>query len=245
MAVRHWISVQEQIPKTRYFLRFGLVLFPLLLWPYQPVTQWPGCVLIHAVAHLNLAQLLERRGHYEEAVSLYRRCSRLNGAGLKDPRTHEATKISALLHLGRMYADQGRLHKAVAMYQEAVDKMPGHYPPQVSIQFDSNSEHNAWWLPQQVSWHVSAVAGLPYDNAPALGAKIKWTPLLWSPQIRWDIILYGNCRYSPSAPITYKNECVLNNMFDTCEACGRAERKHSLNFLSDVTKNYVNWNILN
>jgi tetratricopeptide (TPR) repeat protein len=96
------------------------------------------CVLIHAVAHLNLAQLLERRGHYEEAVSLYRRCSRLNGAGLKDPRTHEATKISALLHLGRLYADQGRLHKAVSMYQEAVDKMPGHYPPQVLIQFDSN-----------------------------------------------------------------------------------------------------------
>lgn len=124
------------------------------------------------MAHLNLAQLLERRGHYEEAVSLYRRCSRLNGAGLKDPRTHEATKISALLHLGRLYADQGRLHKAVAMYQEAVDKMPGHYPPQVPIQFDSNSEHNAW-IHRQMSWHVSAVAGVPYDNAAALGVKIK------------------------------------------------------------------------
>jgi tetratricopeptide (TPR) repeat protein len=95
------------------------------------------------VAHLNLAQLLERRGQYEQAVSVYRRCSRLNGAGLKDPRTHEATKISALLHLGRLYADQGRLHKAVAMYQEAVDKMPGHYPPQVSVQMDSDFERSS------------------------------------------------------------------------------------------------------
>jgi tetratricopeptide (TPR) repeat protein len=94
----------------------------------------PECdsLFVYAVAHLNLAQLLERRGRYEEAVAVYRRCSRLNGAGLKDPRTHEATKISALLHLGRLYADQGRLHKAVAMYQEAVEKMPEHYPPQVN-----------------------------------------------------------------------------------------------------------------
>ena len=99
--------------------------------------------VFHAVAHLNLAQLLERRGHFEEAVSIYRRCSRLNGAGLKDPRTHEATKISALLHLGRLYADQGRLHKAVAMYQEAVDKMPGHYPPQVSVETNSNCRRSA------------------------------------------------------------------------------------------------------
>jgi hypothetical protein len=29
------------------------------------------------------------------------------------------------------------------MYQEAVDKMPGHYPPQVSIKFGSYSERNA------------------------------------------------------------------------------------------------------
>ncbi|KAJ9582868.1 hypothetical protein L9F63_022788, partial [Diploptera punctata] len=109
-----------------------------------------------ALAHLNLAQLLERRGRFDEAISVYRRCSRLNGAGLKDPRTHESTKISALLHLGRLYADQGRLHKAVAIlfcglqavytllgeahsrlqqhdqaerwYQAALQAEPGHVP---------------------------------------------------------------------------------------------------------------------
>lgn len=112
-----------------------------MLWSCQHLTRDMG--VFHAVAHLNLAQLLERRGHFEEAVSIYRRCSRLNGAGLKDPRTHEATKISALLHLGRLYADQGRLHKAVAMYQEAVDKMPGHYPPQVSVETNSNCRRSA------------------------------------------------------------------------------------------------------
>ena len=149
--VPHCISEQKQTLETQYSQTLGLVLFPLLLWSCQPITLWQGFVLIHAVAHLNLAQLLERRGHHEQAVSLYRRCSRLNGAGLKDPRTHEATKISALLHLGRLYADQGRLHKAVAMYQEAVDKMPGHYPPQVSIQLDIRSR-----VQKFPAWHTKA-----------------------------------------------------------------------------------------
>nr|CAD7572603.1 unnamed protein product [Timema californicum] len=82
------------------------------------------------VAHLNLGQLLERLRRCDEAIQVYRRCSRLDGAHLKDPRTHEATKVSALLHLGRLYADQGRLTEAAQAYQEAVNKMPEYYPPQ-------------------------------------------------------------------------------------------------------------------
>lgn len=86
------------------------------------------------MAHLNLAQLLERKGRYDEAVAVYLHCSRLKGAGLKDPRTHEATKISALLHLGRLYADQGRLLRAIGTYHEVIERMPEHYPPQVSAE---------------------------------------------------------------------------------------------------------------
>ncbi|XP_068085342.1 protein O-mannosyl-transferase TMTC2 [Anabrus simplex] len=84
-----------------------------------------------ALAHLNLGQLYERRGQCQEAERLYRICSRLDGSALKDPRTHEAARISALLHLGRLCADQGRLHEAIATYQEAVLTMPDYYPPQV------------------------------------------------------------------------------------------------------------------
>nr|CAD7423514.1 unnamed protein product [Timema monikensis] len=83
-----------------------------------------------ALAYLNLGQLLERLSRCEEAVLMYRRCSRLDGTGLKDPRAHEATRVSALLHLGRLYADQGRLTEAAQAYQEAVDKMPEYFPPQ-------------------------------------------------------------------------------------------------------------------
>nr|CAD7585811.1 unnamed protein product [Timema genevievae] len=83
-----------------------------------------------ALAYLNLGQLLERLSRCEEAVLVYRRCSRLDGTGLKDPRAHEATRVSALLRLGRLYANQGRLTEAAQAYQEAVDKMPEYFPPQ-------------------------------------------------------------------------------------------------------------------
>nr|CAD7399487.1 unnamed protein product [Timema cristinae] len=88
---------------------------------------------VAGMAHLNLGQLLERMRRCDEAIQVYRRCSRLDGAHLKDPRTHEATKVSALLHLGRLYADQGRLTEAAQAYQEAVNKMPEYYPPQLGI----------------------------------------------------------------------------------------------------------------
>lgn len=71
-------------------------------------------------------------GLKEEAVEVYRRCSTLDGAGLKDPRTHETTKISALFNLGRLYADDGQYAKAIDVYTEAVQRMPPHYQPQVS-----------------------------------------------------------------------------------------------------------------
>lgn len=40
---------------------------------------------------------------------MYVRCAALDTDGLKDPKLHEHTKISALYNLGRLYADQDRL----------------------------------------------------------------------------------------------------------------------------------------
>ena len=57
------------------------------------------------MAQLNLGLVHALVGQKEEAIEVYRRCSQLDGAGLKDPRTHETTKISALFNLGRLYAD--------------------------------------------------------------------------------------------------------------------------------------------
>ncbi|XP_076361298.1 protein O-mannosyl-transferase TMTC2-like isoform X1 [Tachypleus tridentatus] len=83
-----------------------------------------------AMAHLNMGLVLGILGRKEEAVEVYRRCAQLDSAGLKDPKMHESTKISALFNLGRLYADEGRYQEAIDVYQEAMNKMPDHYQPQ-------------------------------------------------------------------------------------------------------------------
>jgi tetratricopeptide (TPR) repeat protein len=79
-------------------------------------------------------------GRREEAMEIYRKCAQLDVSGLKDPRTHEATKTSALFNLGRLLADDGRVDEAIEAYLEAVQKMPSHYQPQVSIVMNNNGE---------------------------------------------------------------------------------------------------------
>lgn len=83
--------------------------------------------------------VLALMGMKEEATEVYRRCSQLDGSGLKDPRTHETTKISALFNLGRLYADDGQYPKAIEVYNEAIQRMPAHYQPQVLC-----SSHSIW-----------------------------------------------------------------------------------------------------
>ncbi|GFS97681.1 protein O-mannosyl-transferase TMTC2 [Nephila pilipes] len=83
-----------------------------------------------AMAHLNLGLVLGILGRKEEAAVVYRHCAELDSSGLKDPKMHETTKISALFNLGRLHADGGLYKQAIQVYQEAVQKMPDHYQPQ-------------------------------------------------------------------------------------------------------------------
>ncbi|KAG8222705.1 hypothetical protein J437_LFUL002762 [Ladona fulva] len=85
------------------------------------------------LAHLSLGQTLEKLGRSDEAAESYSRASRLDGAGLRDPEAHAAARASALSHLGRLRADGGRLHDAVALYHQAIRHMPpDYYQAQVS-----------------------------------------------------------------------------------------------------------------
>lgn len=83
-----------------------------------------------AVAHLNLASVLVLLGHREQAKQVYTFCAQIDGTGLKDVKLHESTKISALYNLGRMYADDGDLEKALEVFQKAVSRMPPYYAAQ-------------------------------------------------------------------------------------------------------------------
>ena len=61
---------------------------------------------------------------------VYKHCANLDTSGLKDPRLHENTKISALYNLGRMYSEQERNTEAIEVYKEALHRRPSYYAPQ-------------------------------------------------------------------------------------------------------------------
>ena len=82
------------------------------------------------MAHLNMGLVLAQLGRKHEAIEAYKLCASLDGTGLKDPKTHETTKISALFNLGRIYADDGQYHSAINIYNDAIAKMPNYYQAQ-------------------------------------------------------------------------------------------------------------------
>jgi Flp pilus assembly protein TadD len=88
-----------------------------------------------AVAHLNLALVLGRLGRVVEAKAVLRVCAELDGAGLRDPRTHHAARVACLFHLGRLAMEQGKLQEAVEVFLEAVQKRPHYYAAQVTLGF--------------------------------------------------------------------------------------------------------------
>ncbi|EFN60711.1 Transmembrane and TPR repeat-containing protein CG4341 [Camponotus floridanus] len=81
-------------------------------------------------AYVNLGAALISVGRGTEAAAVLRAGASLDGSGLKDKRAHEAAKVQALLQLGALYADQGRLQRALSAYREALRSLPDHYPPQ-------------------------------------------------------------------------------------------------------------------
>ena len=81
---------------------------------------------------MNLGAALISVGRGTDAAAVLRAGASLDGSGLKDKRAHEAARVQALLQLGALYADQGRLQRALSAYREALRALPDHYPPQVS-----------------------------------------------------------------------------------------------------------------
>ena len=101
-------------------------LLPVItLYPYYDIL-FPSVT----VAYLNLGIVYTNLGRKDEAEKVYRHCAEIDISGLKDPRLHEQTKISALYNLGRLLADQERYHESADVYKLAIQRRPQHYAPQ-------------------------------------------------------------------------------------------------------------------
>lgn len=58
----------------------------------------------------------------DKAIEMYELCVSIDGEGLKDPRTHERSQMSALFNLGKLYADRGEHRRALDTYRRATSK---------------------------------------------------------------------------------------------------------------------------
>ncbi|XP_018325083.1 transmembrane and TPR repeat-containing protein CG4341-like [Agrilus planipennis] len=119
-----------------------------------------------ALAYVNLGSALIAAGRCQEAVSVLRQGSRLDGHGLKDRREHESARVSALLQLGALYSDQGRLHRALAAYREAAHSLPKHYPPQSVFNLLGETLARLQQDEEAERWYRAALSAKP-DHIPA------------------------------------------------------------------------------
>ncbi|XP_064628907.1 protein O-mannosyl-transferase TMTC2-like [Lineus longissimus] len=118
------------------------------------------------MAHLNLGIVFGILGKNAEAEKAYTHCSNIDISGLKDPRLHESTKISALFNLGRLLSDQERPAEAVQVYQQAIRRRPPHYAPQSLYNMLGEAYMKLQNMEEAEFWYKEALKAKP-EHVPA------------------------------------------------------------------------------
>ena len=71
------------------------------------------------MAHLNLGLVYSDVGQKSRAFEIFSGILSIGDDGLKDPRTHTDTQVSALANMGRIELERGRPAEAVAVLRRA------------------------------------------------------------------------------------------------------------------------------
>ncbi|XP_037086631.1 protein O-mannosyl-transferase TMTC2-like isoform X2 [Pollicipes pollicipes] len=172
-----------------------------------------------AMAHLNKGLVLGLSGQREAAAAVYRHCSTLDGAGLKDPRTHEATKISALFNLGRLHADEGSFRQAIAVYQEAIERMPAHYQPQSLYNMLGEAFFKVDRLSEAEHWYKEALRAKP-DHVPAHLTYGKLLAKMGRPA-EAEAWFVKAMELAPNDPVVYQHYDVADGRARAAATSGR------------------------
>ncbi|KAJ8245393.1 hypothetical protein GJAV_G00270270 [Gymnothorax javanicus] len=83
-----------------------------------------------ASAYLNTGIILMNRGQLEEAKRTFRTCADIPDHNLKDPHAHCNSVTYCLYNLGKLLHQEGQQEEAIAVFKEAVQKMPLLFSPQ-------------------------------------------------------------------------------------------------------------------
>ncbi|KAL7294792.1 hypothetical protein TKK_0011724 [Trichogramma kaykai] len=119
-----------------------------------------------AQAYVNLGSTLTTLGRENEAVVVLRAAASIDGSALKDRKAHEVARLQALLQLGSIYAEQGRLHSALSTYREALKTMPEHYPRQSVYNLLGETLSRLQQYSEAEKWFRASLASQP-NHVPA------------------------------------------------------------------------------
>ena len=76
------------------------------------------------MAHLNLGLTYSSLGHKTKALKILSNIETIDDDGLKDPKTHLTTQVTALYHTGKLMLELGRAFEAVTVLRRAESR--GH-----------------------------------------------------------------------------------------------------------------------
>lgn len=74
------------------------------------------------MAHLNLALTYSSLGKKEKALKILTDIEGIDDDGLKDPKTHLTTQVTALYHAGKLSLELGRPLEAVSLLRKAENR---------------------------------------------------------------------------------------------------------------------------
>ena len=75
--------------------------------------------ILFSVAHLNFGLTLNALGAKEKALNILKNVESIDDDGLKDPKTHLRTQVTALLNAGKLLVELGRASEAVTLLRKA------------------------------------------------------------------------------------------------------------------------------
>ncbi|XP_043944371.1 protein O-mannosyl-transferase TMTC2 [Protopterus annectens] len=201
-----------------------------------------------ASAYLNTGIILMNQGKMEEARRIFLTCAEIPDENLKDPHAHKSSVTSCLYNLGKLLHEQGQYEDALAIYKEAIQKMPRQFAPQslynmmgeAYMRLSKLSEAEHWYQESLRSKSDHVPAHLTYGKLLAATGRKAEAEKYFLKAIELDVTK-GNCymhygqflleesRLSEAAEMAEKAAELDSTEFDVVFNVAHMLRQASLN----------------